>query len=305
VLADAFSVYEVPAHAPSGAEVMGTKSKFWFARDGQRWLFKRSRPGQGEHWAEVLAAGLAATLGLPHADYQLARWQGESGVVSPNFVPADFDLVHGNELLFERDPEYPRDGARYIRTKQHTIDAVWAVLADPELRSPPGWQPPEGVTGPVDVFAGYLVLDAWIGNTDRHHENWGVLVRMKDNSRYLAPTFDHASSLGAHEPDQVRTDRLKTPDPAYGVEGYVQRGRARSALYLEPNAARPLTMVEACRLWNSRIHSRTWLARLSAIDPPEVEDLLGRTPKSEMSGPARDFVRAILQVNRRRILEER
>jgi hypothetical protein len=64
-------------------------------------------------------------------------------------------------------------------------------------------------------------------------------------------------------------------------------------------------MVDAFRQWNSRAHTKAWLARLSAIEPPEVADLLDRTPKSEMSGPARDFVRAILQVNRRRILEER
>ena len=25
-------------------------------------------------------------------------------------------------------------------------------------------------------FMGYLVLDALTGNTDRHHDNWGILV---------------------------------------------------------------------------------------------------------------------------------
>ena len=47
-------------------------------------------------------------------------------------------------------------------------------------------------------LAEYLLLDAVIGNVDRHHENWGILGKDVDGSvkGRLAPTFDHASSLG-------------------------------------------------------------------------------------------------------------
>ena len=125
---EAFSVYAVPDDAPAKTETMGTKPKFWFSRGGPMWLFKATRPGQGEHWAEVISAGLAEKLGLPHAHYELARWHGTPGVVTPRFTPDGFDLVHGNELLAERDPSYPREGARYVRTREHTIDAVRAEL---------------------------------------------------------------------------------------------------------------------------------------------------------------------------------
>jgi len=50
------------------------------------------------------------------------------------------------------------------------------------------------------------VLDAVIGNTDRHHENWGILLR-RTKRRWmgmLAPTFDHASSLGRELRDETR-----------------------------------------------------------------------------------------------------
>lgn len=47
-------------------------------------------------------------------------------------------------------------------------------------------------------LAEYLVLDALIGNTDRHHENWGILRKRTEAGwqGMLAPTYDHASSLG-------------------------------------------------------------------------------------------------------------
>jgi hypothetical protein len=205
---------------------MGSKAKFWFSREGEMWLFKATRTGQGEHWAEVLAEGLAELLGLPHAHYELARWRDKagvvnSGVVTRRFVAEGFDLVHGNELLAERDPDYPPEGARHVRTKEHTIDAVRGAIGAENIGLPAGWASPGGIESPVDVFGGYLLLDAWIGNTDRHHENWALVVNLARGQHFLAPTFDHASSLGAHLQDEERLRRLASRDPAFRVEGYV------------------------------------------------------------------------------------
>ena len=79
-----------------------------------------------------------------------------------------------------------------------------------------------------DVFVGYLLLNAWFANQDRHHENWGVINH--NDAIYLAPTFDHAASMGQHETDSVRKNRLNTKDPSYKIECYAER--ARSVIYL-------------------------------------------------------------------------
>lgn len=52
-------------------------------------------------------------------------------------------------------------------------------------------------------LAGYVTLDALILNTDRHHENWALIRARSSDGRLIhrvAPTFDHASSLGRNEP---------------------------------------------------------------------------------------------------------
>jgi hypothetical protein len=51
----------------------------------------------------------------------------------------------------------------------------------------------------------------------------GLVVNIGRDERNLAPTFDHASSLGAHESDDQRSKRLESPDPGFRVEAYVQR----------------------------------------------------------------------------------
>ena len=72
-------------------------------------------------------------------------------------------------------------------------------------------------------LAEYLVLDALIGNTDRHHENWGMLRKRRGErwTGFIAPSFDHASSLGRELLD-VRRDRLLEENR---VNKYAERGR--------------------------------------------------------------------------------
>jgi len=307
VPAEPLSVFFVPDDAPASAEAMGTKKKFWFSRTGEMWLYKATRPGSGEHWAEVLAATVAQILGLPHAEYELARWRDKTGVenagvVTRRFTPDGFDLVHGNELLAERDPNYPAAGARYVRTQEHTIEAVRSAMAT-DVGLPLDWTAPGDIKTPADVFGGYLLLDAWIGNTDRHHENWGLVVNLAEGHRYLAPTFDHASSLGAHHEDAKRIQRLNSNSPAHGVEGYVEK--ARSALYARAGEAQPMTPLDAFRAWCEHASCDPWLQRLDAVEDGQVAELIGRVPDSEMSGPARAFAQAILQRNKWRILRAR
>jgi hypothetical protein len=51
----------------------------------------------------------------------------------------------------------------------------------------------------------------------RHHQNWGLILS-PDKKTYLAPTFDHASSLGRNETDENREDRLATKDLGRSME---------------------------------------------------------------------------------------
>ena len=126
----------------------------------------------GENWAEVVASKLCQLLGLPHATYQFAVWIGKKGVISENFVPSDARLVMGNELLSAIHQSYPED-AKY-KAQDHTLGRIVTLLKKPIIELPIGWTSPDkAINRAIDVFLGYLLLDAWIANQDRHHENWG------------------------------------------------------------------------------------------------------------------------------------
>jgi len=171
-----------------------TKEKFWFV-DAElgRCLFKLTRHSTGEDWSEKIAAECATRLQLPCARYELAQIKRSRGVVTQSFVPKRGTLIHGNELLLVAVPGYGK-GITSYRVSEHTIDLVFETIDDKIIKLPLQWEPPQGIVRPVEVFVGYLLLDALVGNTDRHHENWGLIDYMDPithaQSRHLAPTYD-------------------------------------------------------------------------------------------------------------------
>jgi hypothetical protein len=299
-----FQIFEVVSQQDRD-EPIGSKPKFWFrnAADGKLWLYKQARENTGEDWAEKLGAELAALLGLPHATVELATHGSLRGIATKNFVD-DYEaqgLFHGNDLLFVIDPRYPRGKASRLR--EHTLSAVRSALDLDFVRLPsPGW--PGGVTTPWEAFVGYLLLDALIGNTDRHHQNWGVLVPHGFGSEadhvVLAPTFDHASSLGRELDDATRVRRCTTRDRRSDVAAYVTK--ARSALYADEDQ-RPLTALEAFVSAARTVPQAAiaWLERLRNVTPDAVVDLVARVPGRIMSDPARQFAVAFLTESRSRL----
>ena len=100
------------------------------------------------------------------SEYRVLQLPGER--IPENREP----LVHGNEILEFLDPAYPRQ--QQYRAAEHTVGAVMSALERLRVGLPLTPVPlPSGVNDAFDVFLGYLLLDAWIGNTDRQHENWG------------------------------------------------------------------------------------------------------------------------------------
>jgi hypothetical protein len=288
-------------------EQLGSKPKFWFTDDhGRRMLFKE--PKTGEDWAEKVACELCGVLGLPHVHYELAEEieTGKPGVVCETCAPHPVNLVLGNELLLAADPSYPQERPRY-GISEHTVEAVWRLLA--VLNSPPDpWiaNLPDGVRTAEDIIVGYVMLDAWIANPDRHHENWGALfdnTKPEGSRLLLAPSFDHGASLARGIKDTDRDERLNTKDVNRRIPAFAKR--ARSAFFREPINAKPLSTLEAWRAFAQCAQgaATAWVDQLRTIKSSDVEYILNKVPPHRMSRVCRDFTLQLLCENQRRILD--
>jgi hypothetical protein len=293
-----FPVYTVSREARVGHETMGTKQKFWWRDDeGVDWLFKFARSGTGEHWSEKVGAEIGALLGIPCARVELATCDGHLGSLSRGFVEAgQASLVHGNELLQEVDECYPTRKMHGV--SRHTVDAVLQCLEG--ATSPCEGEP--ALVCAADWFLGYLLLDAVIVNSDRHHQNWGVL-QLASGERRLAPSYDHASSLGRELRVEECSRRLTTRDPAFSAAGYVRR--ARSALHADETDRRPLHPAAAFSLAGARRPAAmaVWRARLARAGDDSFERIIARVPDEVIRAPARAFALAVLRAARHHLLD--
>ncbi|MGF6697597.1 hypothetical protein OKW38_002209 [Paraburkholderia sp. MM5496-R1] len=305
-----FPIIDVPLGAAELFEQLGTKEKFWYAdvRFGHT-LFKQGRPNTGENWAEKLACELADALGMPHAFYELARCGDQAGVVSPSFVPSKGRLVHGNEIFAKTKPYVEYADAKPYRSRAHTIRLFAAFFKhtdDGKLLLPPtDFAAFESVTTAGDVVVGYLMLDAWIGNQDRHDQNWGVVIDPADRKHlFLAPSFDHGSSFARNLTDAACEDVVQTRDKRRHISAFVQR--ARSGLYPHGAAdgSKSLLTIDAffymAKLWPDA--SLAWLNRLAMITPERIADTVALFP-DEIATPVRKrFLVEFLILNRQRLL---
>ena len=303
-----FQVTEIQTQATQ-LEQLGSKRKFWFFSEEEQFLFKETQQQAneiptGEDWAEKIACVLAGRLGIPHVDYELAivkNGKEKRGSVCKNFVSRQWSLVHGNELLQEWDSRYPKDPERKFKVVEHTIDAVFHVVSNMQL-PPEAFRSnlPAGVTDAVGVFVGYLLLDTWIANQDRHHENWGALRR--NGQCLLAPSFDHGASLARNLTEQERRDRLGTNDERRSISAFIRK--ARSAFFSSQVPQKPLPTLQAWKDWSAKttVASDAWLERLAGVEDSEVRTVLEQIPDTHMSAVTREFTLELLANNRRRIL---
>ncbi len=299
-----FPIRAVDRSLAQAVETLGSKPKFWFREGDNRLLFKADDRGTGEDWAEVVACHLCHLLGLPSVEYELAaEYDGSKwirpGVVCANMAPAPVELVLGNELLLERDPDYPRE--QRFKVRQHTVDAVSDVVA--KLDPPPArWMPraPAGIGSALDVLARYVMLDAFIANQDRHHENWGAL--REGGTLRLAPTFDHGAGLARNLLDAERKERLTTKDRNRTILAFAARGR--SAFYGSAADTRPLGLREAFHAFHQRVPAAAaWLNQLRAVNVDAICGILESVPAERMTEMCKRFSLELLLANQRRLLE--
>ncbi len=290
-----YPIIEVPTDRQDMDEPLGTKPKFWYWGENDiLTLFKQGREGTGENWAEKVVCEIAEILGIPHANYDLARWGGNKGVITPKFFPPEHRLIFGNELLASPKGESDK---KYLN-EDHNIDIIMRILATDAIAIP-NHSGLSKFDKPNEVFLGYLMLDTLVGNTDRHDENWGVLLT--ENGLELASTFDHASSLGRELSDETRQKRIETKDASYNIEAYAKK--ANSALFSKSEKLKTLKAFIVASEY-AQAAAEIWLGELErVIDQSSIEKILNAIPDEFMTTTSKDFALRLISTNKDRLLK--
>jgi hypothetical protein len=205
----------------------------------------------------------------------------------PELSVEGVELVHGSDLLPGVVLGYDR--AKRFRQADHTLesilDAVASVIPSGERREEA-----------FQRLAGFVVLDALVLNTDRHHENWALFRKRGAGGTLhhtVAPSYDHASSLARNEPAE-KLESWLADKSLNRAAWYVPRGHGGIFLKGEKRGANPVRLVQvAARRWPC--YFRPWLDRLRKVEFSAFESIVSRVPAEIMSIPHRKFALALLQ----------
>lgn len=280
----AYAIIEIQPDWVLEEEAMGSKDKFWFqeAQDRSKWLFKYPQPNTGQHWAEKIAAEVADRLGILHARVELALFQDTRGSATESFAREGRDLYHGNQVLAGQLLGYDPD--KTFGQSEHTLSNIFAAL-DRVFTST------DSARGAKERIADYLLLDAVIGNTDRHHENWGILRKRTTGGwlEMVAPTFDHASSLGRELLDEGTGKSRQRILQDGRIAQYAEK--APGAIYGHPEDRRGLSPLALFRHAGEQYPdiTRHALARLDRLDRNVLLKIVDQVPDEWMSELSRTF----------------
>lgn len=149
---------------PVGITGAREKLRVWHPDTRKTWIFKEPLAGTGEHWMEKAACEIGTLCGLEMAGVELSRRGDRLGILMKEFDAAPREA--GVDLLSEQVEDY-------LMAAHHTYQRIRRILRP---------------LGETHRLHGMMILDALIGNLDRHDENWELVRRER-----LAPVYDNGN----------------------------------------------------------------------------------------------------------------
>lgn len=130
------------------------------------------------HISEYIGSHIFALLGFPTQETYLGIYQGEQVVACKDFNEPGVQFVPFNEV---GESTLDQDKERY----QYSYEDIMTMLQDNSKLT--------HVEDTIRTFWEIYIVDALLGNFDRHGSNWGFIK--KNNLYSLAPVFDNGSCL--------------------------------------------------------------------------------------------------------------
>lgn len=167
-----------------------------YLKSNHRYLFKKSSHRYPEqYWAEIFAYRLGICMGIevPRAFVAYDDDNQSAALIEWFYSPQEDSYIAGGDYFKNKISNFDRKSG-----KQHNFETVEQIFKDLENIYLLDWKA---------YWAKAFLFDALIGNTDRHQDNWGIVVTKEYKNTNLrgmikelriSPVFDNGTSMG-HE----------------------------------------------------------------------------------------------------------
>ncbi len=160
----------------------GSERKIGVVIKEEEWIlkfqYKDELKYRFNHVSEHIGSRVFDSIGISAQMTELGTYKGEEVVACKNFIPEGCMFVPFNDVgesTLERDKD----------AFQYSYEDVMAMLSTNRKLT--------DQDSTIDFFWDMYIVDALLGNFDRHGSNWGFI---KSNDEYtIAPVFDNGSCL--------------------------------------------------------------------------------------------------------------
>lgn len=249
-----FSKYEL-----SGKYYGGSERKLGIVIDGDEYMLKFQKQTafgkRNNHISEFIGSHIFELCGfLTHKTY-LGFRDGQQVVACKDFNVFGKQFVPFNDVgesTLDQDKE----------TYQYDYEDIMQMLRDNSKLT--------NVDETISTFWEIYILDAFLGNFDRHGSNWGFI---KENNRYmLAPVFDNGSSLFSNLTDEeemkeIISSKEETEKRIYKFPTSQIRLNGRKSSYFD--VINSLEFPEC---------NKALISVYKRIDMEKIENLVNKTP---------------------------
>ncbi len=154
---------------------------FNFVKDETRYFFKRS--GKEETFKEIFASLVADKMGIEHANYDIATFGDNEGVVCNAVNKQDEEFISFGQIRSKLKISYRYDDS--IDTmKKKILPKICLFNSKEEL----------------DKFINVFIFDILMANSDRNHGNTGFIK--KGNNYRFSPLFDNEDIISSNAIDE-------------------------------------------------------------------------------------------------------
>lgn len=194
----------------------GVTSKFWFAFQGEEYLFKEM--DEAGVLGELLSFKLTKIMNIPCADYRACTINGSLGVITKKVYRKDETLVLGAQIIQEylnkmfpgknifdllQDKSFreqysipdnildiaPKIRLKYLFNDFNNLEQLWRISYNYFDKN----------TSNIHMLMNYLIetflFDIFTIQRDRHIENWGI-IKNANNLYRVSPLYDNAMGFG-------------------------------------------------------------------------------------------------------------
>jgi hypothetical protein len=170
----------------------GSEKKVGILINGSPYMLKFQKKTafgkRNNHISEYIGSHVFALMGIPSQETYLGTYKGEEVVACKDFIEPGAQFVPFNDV---GESSLDQDKERY----QYSYEDIMIMLRDNTKLTQ--------VKETIHSFWGIYIVDALLGNFDRHGSNWGFIK--KNNAYSLAPVFDNGSCLF---PNMVDEDEM-------------------------------------------------------------------------------------------------